>query len=307
MDTLALLCNLHADGPETLQRLRSAGWDTLREIQAVDVLELERVLDADRGRAVRFQREAGILRDRLGGDHEPPVATNERESAVRQEASVSATESAPPARARALRSSADASPAPSPESGVRKPFAAARLSARESLPVNRFVTTTTVGELEDVNELALAHDRHAGADSELELPARDLLIPRPATASTPTLPVSPEPPSPEWQEAEEVRSSRAELTEIEPNEIEPNVIDGIDSEGSRLLAEAGVTSLAELAEAPALELASATGLEYTNLLRLQFLARRAQSSAPRETSPKVQRSEHKDASNASGDVAGPFA
>ena len=303
MDTLALLCNLHADGPETLQRLRSAGWDTLREIQAVDVLELERVLDADRRRAVRFQREAGILRERLGGEYEPPAATNERELAARQKAPLSATESSQPARSKALRSSADSSPAPSPESGVRKPFAAARLSPRESLPVNRFGTTAvgtgSVGELEVVNELALAHERHAGADSELELPARDLLIPRPAIAATPTLPVSPEPPSPEWQEAAEVRNNR----------IEAGAIDGLDLEGSRLLAEAGVTSLEELAEAPALELASATGLEYTNLLRLQFLARRARasSSAPPESSLNVHRAERGESPDAGSDVAGPFA
>ncbi len=33
MDTLALLCNLHADGPATLQRLRRAGCESLAALR----------------------------------------------------------------------------------------------------------------------------------------------------------------------------------------------------------------------------------------------------------------------------------
>ena len=37
MDPLALLCNLHADGPDALARLRRAGFDSLAALLERDV------------------------------------------------------------------------------------------------------------------------------------------------------------------------------------------------------------------------------------------------------------------------------
>lgn len=65
MDYLALLCTLHADGPETLQRLRTSGCRTLTEVAEFPPSELQLVLGRDRDDALRFQREALHLRSRV--------------------------------------------------------------------------------------------------------------------------------------------------------------------------------------------------------------------------------------------------
>ncbi|MDZ4772089.1 MAG: helix-hairpin-helix domain-containing protein [Planctomycetota bacterium] len=65
MDALALLCTLHADGPSTLVRLRSANCATLDEVIASDVDALAMLLRSSRLAAGRFQKEARQLLDRL--------------------------------------------------------------------------------------------------------------------------------------------------------------------------------------------------------------------------------------------------
>jgi len=66
MDTLALLCNLHADGPTTLRRLQGIGCCTIDDLQDVSVLELASALEADPELARRFAREGRLLGVRFG-------------------------------------------------------------------------------------------------------------------------------------------------------------------------------------------------------------------------------------------------
>ena len=66
MDALALLCNLHADGPKTLQRLRSAGCDSIDVLVELDPADLADPLDQSVKGAERLQREARLLAERLG-------------------------------------------------------------------------------------------------------------------------------------------------------------------------------------------------------------------------------------------------
>ena len=68
MDTLALLCNLHADGPATLQRLRRAGCETLAALRRLDAGQLAQELDWNERAAERFLREAALLCERLEED-----------------------------------------------------------------------------------------------------------------------------------------------------------------------------------------------------------------------------------------------
>lgn len=65
MDTLALLCNLHADGPATLQRLRRAGCDSLGALRRLDPLTLAERLEWHERTAERFLREAALLSGRV--------------------------------------------------------------------------------------------------------------------------------------------------------------------------------------------------------------------------------------------------
>ncbi len=210
MDTLALLCNLHADGPETLQLLRRVGLDTLSEIESVESSELASVLSMSADRALRFQREANHLRARL----EPQGAA------------------APIARRTRERSEEIPAPPTSPP-------------------------------------------------AELELPARDVLIPR-TVSSAPSLLAPPEP--------------------VSATGIPPGTLDGLDAGTSEALLAAGVETVEELAQSLPLELSEHSGLDYTRLLRLQFLARRHTSRA-QDPGTVPRPDEHPER----GDVAGPFA
>jgi hypothetical protein len=65
MDTLALLCNLHAEGPATLQRLRRSGCESLAGLLPLSATDLAGLLDWPTQRAERFLREAALLFERL--------------------------------------------------------------------------------------------------------------------------------------------------------------------------------------------------------------------------------------------------
>lgn len=65
MDTLALLCNLHADGPATLQRLRRTGCESLAALRRLDPASLAQRLEWNERTAERFLREAALLGERV--------------------------------------------------------------------------------------------------------------------------------------------------------------------------------------------------------------------------------------------------
>lgn len=67
MDALALLCNLHADGPATLQRLRRIGCESIDGVAGLGEGELGKQLRQDEAGARRFKREAHNLQVRLVG------------------------------------------------------------------------------------------------------------------------------------------------------------------------------------------------------------------------------------------------
>lgn len=68
MDTLALLCNLHADGPATLQRLRRVGCESLAALRRLAPATLSEQLDWNERAAARFLREAALLCERIEHD-----------------------------------------------------------------------------------------------------------------------------------------------------------------------------------------------------------------------------------------------
>ena len=71
MNGLALLCNLHADGPQTLRRLRQAGVHSVQDLERVPVESLARILRASPHLAQRFCSEARLLRQRIEGAKSP--------------------------------------------------------------------------------------------------------------------------------------------------------------------------------------------------------------------------------------------
>jgi hypothetical protein len=66
MDTMTLLCNLQAEGPTTLRRLREHGCGTFEELRRTPIQRLALALGSDEGTARRFQREAEALEQRYG-------------------------------------------------------------------------------------------------------------------------------------------------------------------------------------------------------------------------------------------------
>jgi hypothetical protein len=66
MDEIALLCNLHADGPATLKVLRRAGLRSLSHVSTVDIRKLADTLGVSPSFARRFAREARLLGGRMG-------------------------------------------------------------------------------------------------------------------------------------------------------------------------------------------------------------------------------------------------
>lgn len=102
MDPLALLSNLHGDGPATLHRLRRHGCETLVHVRAFNAEELAGVLGWEAARAERFLREAQSLAGRLGEglldpeeEHEVPRPRGEPERAPPASGSPAAAEETP--------------------------------------------------------------------------------------------------------------------------------------------------------------------------------------------------------------------
>lgn len=79
MDTLALLCNLHADGPATLVRLRREGCETLAALRRLEPQRLASVLQWNERAAERFLREATLLALRTEGPELESEAESEGE------------------------------------------------------------------------------------------------------------------------------------------------------------------------------------------------------------------------------------
>lgn len=82
MDGLALLCALHADGPQSLRRLRRSGCPSLESVAGLDVERLAELLASTPTAARRFQREAHLLLTRIGAGAAAGEGTSARESAL---------------------------------------------------------------------------------------------------------------------------------------------------------------------------------------------------------------------------------
>lgn len=285
MDTLALLCNLHADGPETLHRLRTAGWDSLAELSDVEPGELAKALDVTATRAKRFQREAQYLATRLGDDpdsNEGPIFKTGW-SETKPEVSV-ASEGAGKGRTKGKA----ATPEPS---APTKPTAAAPAETA-SASKERVDSTAAAGGRAEVDSNCSTDGTGSGAA------ARGKREPDQASMMDRVLAT--------WREADARQPPQPPGDMIFPAPAKANEplltageIDGLDANTVSTLAAAGVVRLAQLAEAAALELSNSTKLDFTRLLRLQFLARRkletlaseARTEPPKATVGRLQRPE----------------
>jgi len=77
MDGLSLLCNLHADGPLALRRLRAAGAHDLGDLEGLPESTLSSCLRSSPGHARRFVEEARQLALRLAESSLEPEPSGE--------------------------------------------------------------------------------------------------------------------------------------------------------------------------------------------------------------------------------------
>lgn len=133
MDALALLCNLHADGPTSLRRLRRGGVDSLDALARTSSERLAALLGAPPAFARRFAREGRLLAERLldpepeeaapitRNDSPPPPATEHpaaHTAAIPETAAASAAKPSSPLP-RTRSAVASATPAPPAEPATR--------------------------------------------------------------------------------------------------------------------------------------------------------------------------------------------
>jgi hypothetical protein len=247
MDSLALLCNLHADGPLTLQRLRRIGCESLQALLEMDVSELEVELDGDEDTAERFQREATLLAERLEGgwDEEESFDDDEEEGEADDEDETNAY---------GIEEIVDDETDELVEEEEPEPAGEVFLGA-EALLDEPEVEEDVLEEEEGLDE--------SGVDRVLDTWRS---LDRTAPPTTPTEYVVPRPPA-------DTRANRA---------LAGSSLDGLTPELAERLGTVGVLSLRGLVEAPALALARELSLSFTRVRRLQFLAGRELAELPEE-------------------------
>ena len=255
MDSLALLCNLHGDGPATLAGLRELGCFELFEVLGLEPASLEVLFEGNARIAERFGREAVLLAERLGETME-----------VRAEASAEPT--------RESRSE----PAPLPLEEV-----AASPDIEQFAPA---MEAASAQVLTPFPALARGGPESAALLGIEPLPAPELPREAPAAddeaANGPVVKAVLD----LWNRLD----GREPLPSTPPSsDLAHAGIDGLTEELAEKLMAAGVHHLGGLLEANVLELSSATGVPYTKLAHLQFLGRKQLGPEQRDELMPVER------------------
>lgn len=254
MDALALFCNLHGDGPQTLALLREVGCLRLADIAELDPDTLGRILGRDASGVARFVREARVLGQRVEGElppaaelvPQPPPQPQPREEVAEQ--APEPTEPEP----------AESEPEPEPEAGPAPDSERTTLAKKVtySSPPRPAAGPVAAAVLELWRTLDAAPSTGGG-------PATGAV---PSAAPRPPAPPAAEPPAAELPvEAPSRRLADAGLTGLTASELEA-------------LAHVGIETVEDLAAADALELSRRTQLAYTHLAHVAFLARRLASA-----------------------------
>lgn len=252
MDAMALLCTLHADGPATLKRLRQSGCASLDTLCALDDARLASMLATTPASARRLQREAELLRERLGGAE----ATARRDAtAARSMGALGAdgsTSAVAPFRDAMPMRGTDAPPFPiahepreersAASPGESVPLDGVDLESRERRLMARVLETWRARDAEE--------DEAPGTSSA---PVTPLLSTAPPSTSTTT-------------------STNGAHRDGTP--LRERALDGLDADLCAALLGRGIQTLEELAACDPVDLVKDLGVGYSRLARLTSLARR---------------------------------
>lgn len=246
MESLALLCTLHADGPATLKRLRRAGCDSLESIEAYGAGDLATLLEVPPAVARRLLKEARGLGVRL------------------DDGVLDDVEEAPPACA---------GPAVYPESGaVPRPQVTTRgfLDQRDYAILGRVLehwSDEAEADAADgpgepsVPPTEAAAEMNPGMES-------DRLWPEDASAASSAMDAE----LAEEAECKPDASSRAPA-------LCAGDFEGLDESMLAALGGASIETLSDVLEADPLVLAEVLGVTYANARRMQYLARAVEPQA----------------------------
>ena len=257
MDSLALLCNLHADGPATLGALRRAGCQSLADLQRLSPQSLSELLQVPPAMARRLSREARILAERVG---EEPLEPEEAPEGMVVPLE-GGTGPVPPAPAD-LQPEANGSTWPAetltPTDRLVMERALAQKPAFRSHPEDTPAASPGTWDLAESPRSAGAETQDTSAPSQAASPAKP--VPPAAFAPRP-----------------------------HPGAALIGAVDGLDRVVAGALANVGVNTLEDLVDRDAGPLARQTGLNFSQVRRFQFLARRTLLSE--ESNPTERRSE----------------
>lgn len=289
MDALSLLCTLHADGPATLQRLRSLGCQRLSSFLEFDAARLSTDLGVEPAAARRLLREGRLLADRLG--HEVLEAEEAPPAATRRAAQPAMPP--PPPVSNVLDDGDSALVARIMAGGAGQPDdrAVAPLEAPAEplpLPANE-PTTGSVIEPEAKEPVAAAEPEPAPLASASEDPfaAEPEVSGAEASALEPAAldddgPVAEEPvaeqPVAEAPEPEPEPEPEPSPEPLAPDALTVGALPGLDAMMVEDLAAAGITTLGALGAAESLTLTRNLGVTFAQARRMRFLARRAADS-----------------------------
>jgi hypothetical protein len=256
MDALALLCNLHADGPSTLRRLRDHGFDQLESFEHLDAASTAGLLGCGTAAAERFLKEARLLAQRVDSDW-----IDRDESPGERDDEWLAHEGRPEAA-----DTTDELDDELPAHCASK----VGLAAGERYAANGFhaASREEPEEPEEDAVLEKAAEVEEPEDVHGEAIERVLGVWRQRDASEPA-------PSPDHV----LTPSPRRGPEVVRTPLASAAIEGLGVGECDRLARAGVGTLEELVDSDALSLSRKCGLRYTVLLRLQFQARRARPKA----------------------------
>jgi hypothetical protein len=246
MDSLALLCNLHGDGPATLAGLRKLGCFDLSTVLLLDKVILATLFGESEKVAARFSREARVLADRLG----EPVQELEREMNSEVEKPV--------------------------ETELQvEPIESSRDDYAATLDIDEFAPELEATASETLTPFpALSRVDTASAELLGMTPRSEPMLSGPSDPIART--------APKGVVVNAVLEFWSRLDGREPpanftasSHLRHAPIEGFPQSAAEQLCAAGIETLEEFVEAEILELVSKSDLPYTKLAHLQFLARKA--------------------------------
>ena len=254
MESLALLCTLHADGPATLKRLRRAGCDSLESIEAYGAADLATLLEVPPAVARRLLKEARGLGVRL----DDGVLDDAEEAPQACAGSASS-----PALGAASGSVLGSTPTP-------------QVTTQGFLDQRDYAILGRVLEhWSDEAEAETVDDRVESPPAEAEAPSEV----NPDVESTR---LWPEDPGTASCAIDEEQAAGAECI-ADVQSCAPSLcagdFDGLDEAMITTLVGSGIESLSDVVAADPLALAEILGVTYANARRTQYLARAAEPKA----------------------------